>query len=109
MRGPRRISRTHRGRKARWRRLIDIVGGARSRLGGRRGPEHIPRPSTRELPAFLRECSLPYISLRRINEDERRDDGTAEVEEREESRTRPEEWEERMNERRRWIAEEKKG
>lgn len=63
----------------------------------------------RELPAFLRECSLPYISLRRINEDERRDDGMAEVEGREESRTRPEEWEERMNERRRWIAEEKKG
>lgn len=63
----------------------------------------------RELPTFLRERSLPYVSLCRINEDERHNGGIAEAEEREESRTRPEGREERMNERRRWIAEEKKG
>lgn len=53
--------------------------------------------------------SVLYVSLCRINEDERHDGGIAEAEEREESRTRPEGREERMNERRRWMAEEKKG
>lgn len=57
---------------------------------------------------FSGSVLLPYVSLRRINEDERCNGGMAKVEEREESRTRPEGREERMNERR-WIAEEKKG
>lgn len=68
----------------------------------------------RKLPTFLSERSPPYVSLRRINEDERRDERgwneRSEVEEREESRTGPgRRREERMNEGIKWIAEERKG
>lgn len=67
----------------------------------------------RKLPTFLRQRSPPYVSLRRINEDERCDerwDERSEVEEREESRTGPEGGrEERMNGGIKWIAEERKG
>lgn len=48
-----------RGRKARWRCLIGIVGGVRSCLGGSRGPKHVPRPSTQA--AYLSQRAFSIL------------------------------------------------